>query len=62
MPASLNPIAGARPRPRHTVPPVEEPAPPGVPPDLPLSPEDDPPPPPVEPPVAGAGGRYCFSS
>ncbi|MCO4889855.1 hypothetical protein MKD50_10780 [Cupriavidus sp. WGtm5] len=62
MPASLNPFAGARLQPRHTVPPVEEPAPPGVPPDLPLSPEDDPPPPPVEPPVASVAGRYCFSS
>jgi len=37
-------------RPFHTVPPVEEPGPPGVPPDLPLPPEEDPPP--AEPPVA----------
>jgi hypothetical protein len=57
MPASLNPYVGARSQPRHTVPPDEEPAPPGVPPDLPLPPEHDPPP--AEPPVAG---RYCFSS
>ncbi len=35
--------------PSHTVPPLEEPPPPGVPPDLP--PIEDPPPPPVEPPV-----------
>lgn len=62
MPASLNPIAGARLQPRHTVPPMEEPSPPGVPPDLPLPPEEDPPPPPVEPPMAGAAGRYCLSS
>jgi hypothetical protein len=62
MHASLNLIAGARLRPRHTVPPMEEPAPPGVPPDLPLPPEEDPTPPPVEPPVACAPARYCFSS
>lgn len=34
---------------RHTVPPIEEPPPPGVPPDLP--PIEEPPPPPGEPPV-----------
>jgi hypothetical protein len=62
MPASLNLIAGARLRPRHTVPPMDEPAPPGVPPDLPLPPEEDPTPPPVEPPVACAPARYCFNS
>ncbi|WP_167525674.1 hypothetical protein [Cupriavidus oxalaticus] len=52
MPDLPNPRAGARVMPRHTVPPVEEPSPPGVPPDLPLPPEEDPVPPPVEPPVA----------
>lgn len=36
-------------QPFHTVPPMEEPPPPGVPPDLP--PIEEPPPPPVEPPV-----------
>ncbi len=48
MPALQNPHAGARLQPRHTVPPVEEPGPPGIPPDLPLPPEEDPTPPPVE--------------
>lgn len=37
-------------RPTHTVPPLDEPVPPGIPPDLPLPPEHDPPP--AEPPVA----------
>ncbi|MCY1348427.1 hypothetical protein D9M69_345740 [compost metagenome] len=55
MPAS--PIPRARMLPRHTVPPVEEPSPPGVPPDLPLPPEEDPVPPPVEPPVAAPAGK-----
>lgn len=59
MPASLIPRAGARMLPRHTVPPVEEPAPPGVPPDLPLPPEEDPVPPPVEPPVATPIGKHA---
>ncbi|MDF3836023.1 hypothetical protein P3W85_24170 [Cupriavidus basilensis] len=36
-------------RPAHTVPPMEEPVPPGIPPDLPPIEE---PPPPSEPPVA----------
>ncbi|AEI75690.1 hypothetical protein CNE_1c03230 [Cupriavidus necator N-1] len=62
MPALPNPRAVARLQPRHTVPPVEEPGPPGIPPDLPLPPEEDPTPPPVEPPVAGHAGRYGVSS
>ncbi len=37
--------------PGHTVPPIEEPPAPGVPPDLP--PIEEPPPPPGEPPVTG---------
>ncbi len=40
-----------RSRPAHSAPPIEEPTPPGIPPDLP--PIEEPPPPPVEPPVAG---------
>ncbi|MBY4946172.1 hypothetical protein K6V92_05995 [Cupriavidus respiraculi] len=43
-------LAVAR-HPGHTVPPIEEPPAPGVPPDLP--PIEEPPPPPGEPPVAG---------
>ena len=39
--------SGAQMRPAHTVPPPDEPSPPGIPPDLP-SPDE--PPPPVEPP------------
>jgi len=37
-------------RPVHTVPPIEDPPPPGIPPDLP--PIEEPPSPPVEPPEA----------
>ncbi|WP_211947034.1 hypothetical protein [Cupriavidus yeoncheonensis] len=43
--------AGTSARPAHTVPPVDDPLPPGIPPDLPLPPEEDPVPPPVDPPV-----------
>ncbi|QBY55206.1 hypothetical protein [Cupriavidus oxalaticus] len=45
----LTPLAQSHHRPAHTVPPIEEPPPPGIPPDLPPI---EHPPPPAEPPVA----------